>query len=197
MGLARDTAVLDGVVNEVSDGRIPKLSEQVSQKTLARVKQEVASAIRDELDEVRTPAIGKSFRNDQEVEERVGTLARVKAAVIRTIGTIRHAVARAPIDSVAKEVNAFSKASRAGMPEQQVMREMGAQIGQLGNTELLKFYRTTLSADMVEYRLHLANKADPDGDNDPKARSLLENLNSYEGMVHTEVHRAIAAARPR
>ena len=59
---------------------------------------------------------------------------------------------------------------------------MGAQIGKLGNTELLKLYRTTLSADMVEFRLALANHQD-----DPRACLLLEDLNSYEAMVHTEV----------
>lgn len=187
VSLARDTAVLDHVVNEVSGGRIPKLSEQVSEKTLAGVRKEVADAIRGEPHEVGAPAVGKSFRNDQEVVGRVGALARVKAAVTKTIDTIRHAVARAPINSVAKEVKAFSKASLAGMPEQQVAREMGAQIGRLGNTELLKLYRTTLSLDMVEYRLRLANLADPDGGNDPEAGSLLESLNSYEAMVHAEV----------
>lgn len=187
VSLARDTAVLDSVVNEVSGGDIRKLSEQVSEETLAGVKKEVADAIRGEPHEVGTPAIGKSFRNDQEVVGRVGALARVKAAVTKTIDTIRNAVARAPINSVAKEVKAFSKASLAGMPEQQVVRGMGAQIGRLGNTELLKLYRTTLSLDMVEYRLRLANLADPDGGNDPEAGSLLENLNSYEAMIHAEV----------
>ena len=66
--------------------------------------------------------------------------------------------------------------------EQQVLRDMGAQIGKLDNTKLLKLYRTTLSADMVEVRLALANRED-----DPKARLLLEDLNSYEAMVHMEV----------
>src|SRR4051794_21930638 len=47
------------------------------------------------------------------------------------------AVARAPIDSVAKEVAAFSNRRLAGTPEQQVMREMGAKISRLSNTELL------------------------------------------------------------
>jgi hypothetical protein len=68
------------------------------------------------------------------------------------------------------------------MVEQQLMRDMGAQIGKLDNTKLLKLYRTTLSADMVEVRLALANRQ-----NDPKAQLLLEDLNSYEGMVHMEV----------
>jgi hypothetical protein len=68
------------------------------------------------------------------------------------------------------------------MAEQELMRNMSAQIGKLDNSALLKLYRTTLSADMVEVRLALANRA-----NDPKARLLLEDLNSYEAMVHTEV----------
>src|SRR3954447_10629998 len=53
------------------------------------------------------------------------------------------AVARAPINSVAKEVVAFSNRRLAGKPEQQVMREMGDKISGLSNTELLKHYRTT------------------------------------------------------
>jgi hypothetical protein len=65
--------------------------------------------------------------------------------------------------------------------EQELMRDMSAQIGKLDNSALLKLYRTTLSADMVEVRLALANQ------NDPKARLLLEDLNSYEAMVQTEV----------
>ena len=68
------------------------------------------------------------------------------------------------------------------MVEQELMRDMSAQIGKLDNTALLKLYRTTLSADMVEMRLALANRQ-----NDPQARLLLEDLNSYEAMVQMEV----------
>ena len=40
---------------------------------------------------------------------------------------------------------------------------------------------------MVEYRLHLANRAEAGPEHDPEACLLLEDLNSYEGMVHAEV----------
>jgi hypothetical protein len=93
------------------------------------------------------------------------TLAQVKAFTAQRLHAKLHG---------SPDVNAKS--------EQQVLRAMGAHIGKLDNTKLLKLYRTTLSADMVEVRLALANR-----ENDPKARLLLEDLNSYEAMVHTEV----------
>ena len=76
VGLVDDTAELDRVVNEVSDGRIPKLSEQVSAETLAGVKEHVAKAILNGPHRVDTPVIGKSFRNDQEVVGRIRRRSR-------------------------------------------------------------------------------------------------------------------------
>jgi hypothetical protein len=187
VALARDTAVLDHAVNEVSDGGIRNLSGQVSARTLERVKEHVADAIRDGPHEVDGPVIGKSVRGDPEATAKLGVLARVKAAVGRAMDMIHHAVSRAPINAVAKEVGKFSKARLDGVPEQQVAREMAASIGRLGNADLLKLYRTTLSLDMVDYRLGLASRAEAGPLVDPEAGAMLEGLNSYEAMVHAEV----------
>ncbi len=198
MTLAGDTAVLDRVVDEVTDGEIPKLSDKVSAETLKGVKADVADAIRTEL-----PKPDGSEAID-EVRDKPSLLGIVKTAVLKTIDKIRGAVASAtggpPVASlgserikpVVEQIKAFSaqrlnaklmsSAGASGMFEQKVLREMGAQIGKLDNNQLLQLYRTTLSADMLEFRLALATRQD-----DPMARSLLEDLNSYEGMVHMAV----------
>jgi hypothetical protein len=100
--------------------------------------------------------------------------------------------AAGPVAEILEQVKAFRAQRLNGrlggavrtdpMVEQELMRDMGARIGKLDNSALLKLYRTTLSADMVEGRLALANR-----EYDPKARLLLEDLNSYEAMVQTEV----------
>jgi hypothetical protein len=89
----------------------------------------------------------------------------------------------------AQRLNARLGGSAGADPkvEQKLMRDMSAQIGKLDNSALLKLYRTTLSADMVEVRLALANRANDREAPDPMARLLLEDLNSYEAMVQTEV----------
>lgn len=198
VSLAADTAVLDRVVDEVSGGEIPKLSDAVSPETLKAMKGEVADAIRGEA---RRP---EHRQRIGEGHDKPSLLDTVKSAVGRTIDRIRDAVVgtfeRLPVDRLAGErirplveqVKAFSAerlnaklyapGGSGGRFEQQVLRDMGAQIGRLDNTELLKLYRTTLSADMVEFRLALANRQD-----DPMARLMLEDLNGYEAMVHMEV----------
>ena len=115
--LARDTTALDLVVDEVSGGRIATLSKQVSDETLAGVKKEVADAIRGEPHRSDPQGIGARH-------EKRSPLEFVKAAVTKTIDTIRRAVAREPVNSVAKEVKAFSAERLKGKSEQQVMREM-------------------------------------------------------------------------
>lgn len=198
VSLAADTTVLDQVVDEVSGGEIPKLSESVSPETLKAMKGEVADAIRSE------PQRPEHRQRIGDGHDKPSLLDTVKSAVGRTIDRIRDAIVdtfeRPPVDRLAGErirpvvdqVKAFSAqrldaklyapGGSGGRFEQQVLRDMGAQIGRLDNTGLLKLYRTTLSADMVEFRLALANRQD-----DPMARLLLEDLNSYEAMVHMEV----------
>lgn len=198
VNLASDSVVLDSIVDEVSDGAIQKLSQSVSPETLNGVKADVADAIRAELP---TPDGRDAI---DELRDKRSLLGIVKTAVTKTIDKIRGAVASAtggpPVTSLAGErikpvveqIKAFSaqrlnarlmsSAGANGMFEQKVLREMGAQIGKLDNYQLLQLYRTTLSADMLEFRLTLATRQD-----DPLARSLLEDLNSYEGMVHMEV----------
>ena len=75
--------------------------------------------------------------------------------------------------------------------EQNVMREMGRKLAALDNSDLLAVYRTTLSSDMLELRLALANRPD-----DPRAQSLLQDLNSWEGMVNMEVAERSLAGLP-
>jgi hypothetical protein len=193
---ACNTAILDRLVKQTSNGQIPKLSNVVSPEALTYLKGEVVKAIRSE-----------PHRPDPEVgarHEKPSALDVAKAAVDKTMNEIGRAVDRAknapPITGLASErvkplveqVKAFSAQrlearlhSSAGANsefERQVTREMMAQIGKLDNTELLKLYKTALSADMREFRLALANRQD-----DPNARMLLEDLNSYEAMVHMEV----------
>jgi hypothetical protein len=207
VNLASDTAVLDHVVAEASGGEIAKLSDSVSKETLKGVKGDIADAIRAELPKPDGSAVV------DEVRDKPSLLGIVKTAVAKTIDKIRGAVASAtggpPVASLAAErvkpvveqIKAFSaqrlnaklmsSAGANGMFEQKVLREMGAQIGKLDNNELLKLYRTTLSADMLEFRLALGTRQ-----GDPMARSLLEDLNSYEGMVHMEMaERSLQGAR--
>jgi hypothetical protein len=161
------------------------------------VKDDVADAIRGEPHGSDHEALGARH-------EKRSPLEAAKAAVTRTIDKIRRAVdgsmddpsvasrAGERIKPLVEQVKAFSAqrlhagldgaAGSSARLEQRVMRDMGAQIGRLDNTELLKLYRSTLSADMVEFRLALANRQD-----DPNARTLLEDLNSYEAMVHMAV----------
>ncbi len=198
VSLASDTAVLDQVVDEVSGGHIPKLSEEVSPETLKAVKGDVADAVRGER---HGPEQGELIGRSH---DKRSPLDMVRSAVSRTIDRIRDAIVgtsdRPPVESAASErvrpvvdrVKAFSaerlnaklyaSGGSSGRLEQQVLRDMGAEIGRLDNTGLLKLYRTTLSADMQGFRLTLANRQD-----DPMARLLLEDLNSYEAMVHMEV----------
>lgn len=180
VSLAHDTAVLDGVVNDASGGHISKLSEQVSAETLKTVKDDLADAIRSEPHEPDHDVLGAR-------QEKRSPFQRVKEAVTGAIDRIRRAVAREPVRSVVKQVEAFSAERLKGKSDQQVMREMGAQIGRLSNTDLLKTYRASLSLDMLEYRMGLANRAEAGPEHDPEACLLLESLNSYEAVVHTEV----------
>ncbi len=89
------------------------------------------------------------------------------------------------------EARLLSSAGASAHFEQNVMRAMGSKLASLDNTDLLAVYRTTLSSDMLELRLELANRPD-----DPRAQWLLQDLNNWEGMVHMEVAERSLAGLP-
>ncbi len=63
------------------------------------------------------------------------------------------------------------------------MRDMETNLQAMDNRALLELYRSSLSPDMLEFRLMLANRPT----DDHIAQQLLSDLNSWEGMVHMEL----------
>jgi hypothetical protein len=70
--------------------------------------------------------------------------------------------------------------------EQEVGRTMQRRLAAMSNESFLPLYKTLHSADLMEFRLQLAQARDPGSD------QLLADLNSWEGFVHEEMARRVA-----
>ena len=87
-------------------------------------------------------------------------------------------------DIAARRMEARLYASSGGGAafEQEVMREIAAELGALPNAALLDHYRTLLSPDMLELRIKLATD-----EHSLAAQAALGDLNTWEALVQTEL----------
>ncbi|QEI06867.1 hypothetical protein FXN63_14260 [Pigmentiphaga aceris] len=80
----------------------------------------------------------------------------------------------------------FSSAGANLRNEQEIGRAMQGKLAAMSNDSFLALYKTMQSADLMEYRLSLANAANP------AAEQLLTDLNTWEAQVHEDMARRIA-----
>src|SRR5690606_27437075 len=81
-----------------------------------------------------------------------------------------------------QNVMMFSPAEVKDRFEEKVMQDIQAKVSAMPNSKLLDIYRKMVSSDNLEFRLSLVNQ-----NTNPKAQSLLQDLNSFEGMINMEI----------
>lgn len=199
MTLARSGDLIDLAVREATGGVISNVTRTASPQALKEIRATVIGELRKlvaEHDEAGTMPSLRLPDIDGLIRTAVVRHADRIAELAIMPSTDFVDLARAPVterlkptlDLIAEvaqrrqTASMFASAGANAQFEQLVLRDMEVRLQVLDNRALLDLYRTSLSADMTEFRLLLANRPD-----DPVAQRALADLNSWEGMVHMAV----------
>lgn len=198
MALVRGNDLLDLAVRRFTKGEINRLSQSAAPAALKEIKALVIDELRRKTAELADDSLGNSRLSDLEhlihtaTNEQMEAIRRLAAQPGEQFLSLQSNDAPQRLQSTLAMVREagekrtqatfFASAGANALFEQEVLRDMESRFQAMDNRTLLDLYRTTLSADMVELRLKLANRPD-----DPVAQRALADLNSWEGMVHMAV----------
>ena len=197
-----DRVGLDRLIDKVSGGQLRDFSSKVPQHLLNAAKADILDAVRAKVPTGRdlAPNDLKGSAVDARIEAAIAkhldkltampTSTAVAPGKLHGLGSQRIAPIVDQLHTFGEMrmgARLFASAGASARFEQEVMRTMADKIGRLDNQSLLGQYRDLLSADMTEFRLKLALQPD-----NPGAQAMLADLNSWEGMVHSEVAERVA-----
>lgn len=196
--LVNTAQTLDAAIEKATQGSIKNFTATAPAEVIDAVKADILDGVRDEARAIHARGDISSgdiddlaFLIDASAAKRADRIAATLAAGQGGFVQVDSLAAKR-LEPIVERIVDFSErrlearlTSSAGANEvfeRQIMNELGAELRKLDNTELARLYRTTLSADMMEFRLALANLPD-----DPRAGAVLADLNGYVGMVNQEL----------